>query len=72
MTKYKVFLKSGSVLEIEAGLMTSNEVFVHFYDSAEGKKECVGSFPVEAIFGFYQSSLAKQSAEKIRPINFQG
>ena len=51
MNKYKVYFKSGTVLEIEAELVDSNQFFVHFYKKAP-HVENIGSFSVAEIFGY--------------------
>jgi len=68
MKKYKVFLKSGSVLEIEASLVSSNEVFVHFYQDTDKDRINSGSFPTAEIFGFYLADKVSYTST-IRGIN---
>ncbi len=53
MAKYKVFLKSGTVLEVEATTVDSNEVFVHFFQDGSDGRMNAGSFLIAEIFGFY-------------------
>jgi hypothetical protein len=51
MTKYKVYLKSGSVLEVEADNFEISSAFLSFFVTGR----IVGSFPVAEIFGFCAS-----------------
>jgi len=68
MTKYKVYLKGGSVLEVNAEAAVSNEMFVHFFEKAEQGSKVAGSFLVAEIYGFYKSGQI-ETVETVGPIN---
>jgi hypothetical protein len=70
MAKYNVYLKSGSVLRIEADMVTSNEAFVHFYTKAPETANS-GSFPTDAIFGFYSTDKVEITSP-VKGINHAG
>jgi hypothetical protein len=69
MTKYKVYLRSGTVLEVEAAAVVGNEKFVHFYEKVEGGAKPTGSFSIPEIFGFCKSDQIKQANELVVGIN---
>ena len=68
MTKYKVYLKGGTVLEVQAGAAISNEQYVHFFEKSEKGSPCLGSFLVAEISGFFKADLVK-TVDNVRPIN---
>lgn len=68
MTKYTVYLKSGTVLEVEAKIVSANAEVVHFYSENANGPETAGSFPMDSIFGFYASDKVER-VQSIKGIN---
>ena len=67
MNKYKVYLKGGTVLEVEACAVATTTAIVHFYEKKEeGEKPC-GSFLANEIYGYCKSDRVKLANENVGP-----
>ncbi len=71
MTKYKIYLKGGTVLEVEAEGVQSNATQFHFYGEKEDGVLPMASFNKEEVYGFCKSERVKQANEHVRSIKLK-